>query len=259
MVNKEKPLIQSLERALDIFDLLADEKAPLRSGEIAARLGLKSSTLNNMLRTLYRRGYLAQNEDGLYRLGARCYRLSRVCDRWEILRKLALPSMRELSEATGMGVFLGADGDGILTCVAQVDGKSNVLAVERQSWEKQFHSTAAGKVLLAHMPESDRNRILSGGLQAFTSHTLADRKSLKENLSLILEEGYALSREESVEEVAALGVPVTDNGICVAALGQSFPSYYLDSGKVDVSSHVALLRKHASLIAASVAAERARG
>ncbi len=62
-------MIQSLERALDILDVISRSKdgASLRS--IAEQVQLNRTTVHNQLRTLRERGYLEQERGGAYRLG----------------------------------------------------------------------------------------------------------------------------------------------------------------------------------------------
>ena len=86
-MQTKKPLIQVLERAFDILEMLARNGKTFRSSEIAAELNLSQQTVNNLLRTLYERGYLSQNERREYRLGGQCFYLGACADRWQELRK----------------------------------------------------------------------------------------------------------------------------------------------------------------------------
>ena len=45
-------LVQSVERALDILELVSDAENGLRLNEIASRINLKNSTVHNLIRTL---------------------------------------------------------------------------------------------------------------------------------------------------------------------------------------------------------------
>ena len=65
-MRTKKPLIQVLERAFDILEMLGRTKRAYRSSEIAAELNLSQQTVNNLLRTLYERGYLSQTERSVF-------------------------------------------------------------------------------------------------------------------------------------------------------------------------------------------------
>ena len=61
--------VQSIERALDIIEALADYHDGLGVTEIATRIGLNKSTVHRILSTLMARGYVSKTDKGTYRLG----------------------------------------------------------------------------------------------------------------------------------------------------------------------------------------------
>ena len=247
----KKPLVQSVERALDILDRLAFEGRPMRSSEIAAALKLNPNTTHNLVRTLYRRGYLIQHGDARYFLGPQCYHIGTLSDMWESLRVIAMPKMEQLAEETGDGVFLGINAGNDLICVARVQGTGAVIVVEKQEWLQQFHATAAGKVLLAYRPPSLRTRLKSmGELMRITPNTITRWDELEEELARTKKQGYGLCRDEGGVGVGAIGVPLLDGrGYILAALAQSFPSYYFEAEKLNVAERVETLNRFAGEIA----------
>jgi len=64
-------LIPVLSKALDILDLLQGEKSPLTLEVIHQRTNISKTTVYRILKTFLHRGYLAQTQDGLYRLISR--------------------------------------------------------------------------------------------------------------------------------------------------------------------------------------------
>ncbi|WP_328589453.1 IclR family transcriptional regulator [Niallia circulans] len=64
------PIIQSVERALQILDLFNDHTVELKITEISEQMGLHKSTVHSLLKTLQQSRYIDQNsENGKYRLG----------------------------------------------------------------------------------------------------------------------------------------------------------------------------------------------
>ena len=61
--------VQSIERALDIIEVLAVEESGLGVTEIASRVGLHKSTAYRIIETLYNRGYLNKTQDNNYKIG----------------------------------------------------------------------------------------------------------------------------------------------------------------------------------------------
>ncbi len=64
-------LIPVLSKALDILELLQNERNPLSLEAIYQRTNISKTTIYRILKTFVHRGYLAQTQDGLYRLIAR--------------------------------------------------------------------------------------------------------------------------------------------------------------------------------------------
>jgi len=71
------------------------------------------------------------------------------------------------------------------------------------------HCCASGKLLLAHLPAVERQRLLElMALERFTVRTIIDRQVLASELDRIVNSGYAVDNEEYVLGVACVAVPV---------------------------------------------------
>jgi ribose transport system substrate-binding protein len=64
-------LIPVLSKALDILELLQNEHGPISLEAMYQRSNISKTTIYRILKTFVHRGYVAQSEDGLYRLIAR--------------------------------------------------------------------------------------------------------------------------------------------------------------------------------------------
>ncbi|WP_281259730.1 helix-turn-helix domain-containing protein [Mycolicibacterium palauense] len=70
MVSQEKSLVRSLQRGLQIINVVAGE-GPLHAKRIARVVTLPLPTAYHLLRTLVHDGYLVRLDDGTYVLGDR--------------------------------------------------------------------------------------------------------------------------------------------------------------------------------------------
>ena len=106
------PIIQSVQRALQILELSFDEhKTELRISEISIATGLHKSTLHSLLKTLQAAGYIDQNaENGRYRLGLKLIERGSLVVNSIDMRKRANPMLVELSRETGQTAHLGVSG-----------------------------------------------------------------------------------------------------------------------------------------------------
>jgi ribose transport system substrate-binding protein len=71
LAPKRLYLIPVLSKALDILELLQNERGALTLEAIYQRTDISKTTVYRILKTLTHRGYVAQSQDGLYRLVAR--------------------------------------------------------------------------------------------------------------------------------------------------------------------------------------------
>ncbi len=70
MANPEKTLVRSLQRGLQIINVVA-EGGPLHAKQIARTMRLPLPTAYHLLRTLVHDSYLVRLDDGSYLLGDR--------------------------------------------------------------------------------------------------------------------------------------------------------------------------------------------
>lgn len=73
----------------------------------------------------------------------------------------------------------------------------------------EAYCSGNGKILLANLPERDREAYLaSGPFPALTKSTITDPALLRRELKTIASQGYALDAEEIVEGLACVAVPI---------------------------------------------------
>lgn len=236
---EKKPLIQVLERALDILEMLARANGPLRASEIAAELNLSQQTANNLLRTLYDRGYLSQNKHRQYLLGGQCFYLGSYADRWQELRKQAEKVLPHLQKESGLTTFVGVIESDKLFCVA-----TNNLTPDQisQRWAEELHSTASGRVLLSALSETERRKLFARGQRKkLTPLTVIDTDELEKICKQIALDGYSEIRGQSRLYTCSIAVPLRNaEGRVIAAVALSGPKERWDDQPL--SRKVELLR-----------------
>jgi len=167
------------------------------------------------------------DETGRYRLGLIVIRLAEKAERTLDLRAIAMPELDRLArithETTGLGV--PADGEKILT-VAQADGPNLVALGDWTGRAVPMHSVAAGKVLLAAMPEREILRLVRRGLDRYTERTITELEPLLEELARVRRRGYAAAFGEFDAGLNAVAAPVYDaRGQVTAAVDVWGPAY----------------------------------
>jgi IclR family acetate operon transcriptional repressor len=222
------PLIQSVDRAVDVLEYLAD-RDDVAVTDLATALGVHKSTAFRLLAALEARGLVEQvSERGRYRLGFGLVRLAGAAASHLELVEQSRPVTRRLAQEVGETVNVARlEGDAAVN-VDQVLGGATVAT---QNWVGQrtpLHATSSGKVLLAAARPDERTRLLAAPLEAFTPATITDRIALEAELARVVRQGWASTREELEIGLNAIAAPVRGrDGAVVAAVSVSGPSYRL--------------------------------
>jgi len=221
--------VRSVDRAAALLLALGDSQGEAGVTELARRLGLHKSTASRLLATLQKRGLVEQDdESGKYRLGLVVIRLAERAERTLDLRSLAMPELERLAklthETTGLGVL---DGESLLT-VAQVDGPNLIAVGDWTGRTTPLHCVAAGKVLLAALPEREVLRIVRRGLPHYTERTLIALEPILEEMSRVRRRGYATAMGEYEVGLNGVAAAVRDaRGGVLAAVDVWGPAYRL--------------------------------
>lgn len=223
---REPRYSQSLERGLAILRCFGTDQPVLGISEIADELGMSRSTTHRYVITLVALGYLEQEEapSRKYRLGLGVTDLGMSVLNATGLREQARPVLeglrRETSYTTSIAVLDGAD----VLCVERVRGfrrgQSKIDFGLGPGSRSPAYCTALGKVLLAFLPEHElRNRVAEMRLSKRVMNTIASKKSLREELRHVREEGLAVDDQELVVGMYSIAVPVrAQSGEVVAAV-----------------------------------------
>lgn len=215
------PSVQSLTRAFDLLELLADAGGEAGLSELAAASGLPLPTIHRLMRTLVARGYVRQEPSRRYALGPRLIRLGESASR--LLGAWSRPYLAELVELTGETANLALrEGDEVVY-VAQVPSRHPMRMFTEVGRRVHMHCTAVGKAILAQLPPAEVDQLLARtGLPACTPNTLTDAALLVRELDRVRASGSAADFGEQEIGVSCIAVPLR-GAPAVAALSVSGP------------------------------------
>jgi len=219
MSQRHDSIVQSVERAIAILRSFSREKPERGVNELSRELGLHKSTVSRLMGTLERQGLVSRNpQTERYRLGLDLIALAaQVVDHMDT-RELARPLLRELAERCQETVNLAVLHEGQVMDLEQFAPPAR--SVKNIGWVGRRmppHCTAAGKVLLAHLPSDKLERFLQTRLERLTPRTITDSDWLRKELALVRERGYATAEEELEEGLNALAAPIRDHTARVTA------------------------------------------
>lgn len=217
---------QSVERALDLIELIADGHATL--DELAGLTDVHKSTVLRTLRVLETRGYATRDAKHRYRIGPRLY-LFPGRPGIEAVRSTASAALRALGRRTGQTVHLAAYDDGVVSYIDKVEARSTLRMYSRIGLPAPLHATGVAKVLLGELDETELRRVLDRcDFAAFTPKTLTSADALIDEIRRSAERGWAVDHEEheTFMNCIAAGVRSADGRI-VAAVSVSVPNVVL--------------------------------
>ncbi|MFV0129382.1 IclR family transcriptional regulator [Streptomyces sp. HMX112] len=221
---------QSVDRALEILDTVADAAEPVGAKELARRLGCSLSTVYHLLGPLTARGHLVRTADG-YAPGPRVAALHRSFQRRLGLGPGVAEVLPRLRRATGAEAYFTAYRDGRITVVDTTAPVTDTAHPFAPGPEPRAHATAHGKALLAALPRAVRRRYLADhGMARLTDRTITSAERFEAELARVRGRGFAVSVGEADPAYTCLAVPLPGAGAdfradgVVRALSVSLPT-----------------------------------
>ena len=221
-------LVPAVARAFDILETFRGGAGPLAVPELAARLGLPRSSAHDLVRTLYRRGYLHALADQPHRfvLGLRVFELGSAYAAGLDLPREGRQAARAVSSACNETVHVAVLDDTEVVYIAKVDSTQAVRMISAVGRRLPAHCTAVGKMLLAGLPDQElmaRYR-RSKSLVSMTPNSIASLPGLRREVIASRSRGLAYDDCESNVDVRCVAAPVYDReGQMVAAMSISVP------------------------------------
>lgn len=204
------PSVQSLTRALDLLDHLADAGGRATLSELAAASGLPAASVHRLLATLVAQGHVRREARRRYALGPRLVRLGDVAG--HVLGEGVGAMLRELVAATGESANLaGLDGSDPPAAVylAQAPSPHPMRMFTEVGRRVPLHATGVGKALLAAMPPEVVDALVArAGMPAHTPATLTDPARLRDELAASRRRGWALDEGEQEVGVRCVAASV---------------------------------------------------
>jgi IclR family pca regulon transcriptional regulator len=220
----------SLRAGLAILNCFSAEQPVLGIANLADELSMSRSTTHRYASTLVALGYLEQDQARRYRLAPRVVDVGMSVLDSMALRGKAREHLRELREQTGRTVSL-----------AVLDG-GDVRYVDRlRGWRRGQHAvdldlgvgarvpancSAMGKVLLANLPDRERERLIGElDLTRRGPKSITSKRALRVELEQVRIDGLAVGDEELAPKVRTLAAPVmSPEGEVIAAIGIPVPA-----------------------------------
>ena len=214
----EPRLIQSIERAAAILEIIAEEGGAARLQDIAEQAKLGKTTAHNLLRTLDELGYVRRRAgDTRYHLGGRILNLARIAGDDGALRTRLRPVLESVAKRTGEMVTLAVPSGDEVYYLDAIDSSHALKAGACPVGVRlPLEGSAVGLVFLAFMPRLGK-RVLASRADALGPHILSEIK-------MVATRGFAVDLENFQPGLHCVAIPWREGGEVRASIGLSGPS-----------------------------------
>jgi DNA-binding IclR family transcriptional regulator len=203
----------AISRLFQVIEFLAysDDWVSLRT--MARELHINTASVFRILDALKELGYVRQHpQDSKYQLTLKIAGISAQVLEKVQLRQIAHPFLQHLTSVTNETTHLAVVDGNEFVYIDKVDNTQAMRMRSRVGQRAPLYSTAVGKSLLAHYPETELSQILNSlDFQPLTKHTVTDLKKFQEHLIQIKQQGYAIDDEENEIGIRCIGSPIYDH------------------------------------------------
>jgi DNA-binding IclR family transcriptional regulator len=207
---------QTLAKGLILLELVAERQKDqgVSLALLTRQLGWNKSTIHRLLSTLVALGYAQQNsQDGCYRLGLKALQIGAAYSRDFDLQSATASVLNELVKKTELGsslVILDVSTREVVY-IDRVDSSHPLRMHVDIGMRFPWNCTAAGKAIVAILPDVEAHLLLAGKLLRRTPRSVQSAQTLRAHLKDIKATGYATDDGENSEGVRCVAAPIFDS------------------------------------------------
>ena len=210
--GKRRYNITALQRGLRLLQLFAQSERGLTTMQVARLTGLPVSTAHRFLVNLESSGFLNCNADGVYHLGLACFAVGQAALGQLDIRRLSLPYLLDLNQQTRETIHLTVRHGLTAVYVEKIDSPEHLRIHSRIGAAVPLYCTAVGKVMLAYMPNQEREQVLRQlDLKRMTANTAGSLQELQTELQRVRKNGYACDLEEHELHIRCIAAPIRNH------------------------------------------------
>ncbi len=229
--------VPNLKRALQVIELLAENRDGMTLSEIVETLALPKNSIFRITATLVDTGYLLRDEDSKKFMLSRKLLLigSSAVSEYSLVEK-SFDIMCQLRDIVKETVLIGTIARSEFIVMEQAVSSYPFKFTLDIGSRVPLHAAAPAKAILAYLPEKQLEELFK--IMPFTKYnqrTITTPEDFRVEINDIRQLGYALDRAEELDGVHCIGAPIFDRyGSPVAAIWTTGPSERLPESSFDV-------------------------
>lgn len=195
--------IQSLEIGLNLLEIIASHKEPLKFSEIQNITSMTKSNLYKYLTTLHDFGAIQRNPDNTYSLGYKLIQLGNIAQGQSSIVEVVIPYLKNISENTGLTALLAIPSvNGPL--ISHISNALYGINIGAQIGTILPINTSTGVVFA-----SFHNELIKPWLDSeFAALSEEKQKQLEQDLKTTREKWFASKIEPLVSHVSSFSTPI---------------------------------------------------
>ena len=227
--------VQSIDRALDIIEVLAVEESGLGVTEIASRVGLHKSTAYRIIETLYNRGYLNKTQDNHYKIGLKLIEAVSCYINSLELETQARPYVAQITAELGLTSHLGVLEGEKVVYIEKMDVFSSVRMYSQIGLRMHAYCSSLGKCMLSGYSRKELGEVMKDcSFIKFTPNTISNIEELQKEMLKVRKQGWAMDDEEYEIGHRCIGAPIYDyRGEIIAAISASGDKHILTDDRIE--------------------------
>ncbi|MGJ4904602.1 IclR family transcriptional regulator [Bradyrhizobium sp. HKCCYLS2058] len=205
--------VQSVGRALQILEILAEDDEGYRLSDLAIRAGLSTSTVHRLLTTLEKRRFVQFDRmESKWHVGAQSFAVGATFTRRRNFVALAIPYLRRLRDQSRETANLAVVDDESLMVLLRLDSREIMRSLTKVGGRLAMVASGMGKAVLATYSDDDVNGIIHRqGMPRLTEKSIIRASDLFRELETIRRQGYAVDDEEARLGLRCIAAVVHDS------------------------------------------------
>lgn len=232
-------VVQSVERALDILEILSEDVNGMGLSEIGNKIDLHKSTIHRLLGTLIHKGYVIQDcLTNKYKITIKLYELGVKKIASSDILEASKSYTKELMESLNEVVHLVIRDENDIIYIDKVEADNTIRMSSTIGKRRPLYCTSVGKVMMAYMNQDEVKQIWNNcEIERLTEKTIIDFDDFLKELENVKNYGYAEDDEENEIGVRCIGAPIFNHkGQVEGAISISGPAFRVTKEKVEEMS-----------------------
>jgi IclR family acetate operon transcriptional repressor len=191
--------VQSVDRALQIIETLAEDDEGYRLSDLAVRTGLSTSTAHRLLTTLEKRRFVQFDPtQSRWHVGAKSFAVGATFTRRRNFVAQAIPYLRKLRDMTRETANLAVVDDESIIVLTRVESREIMRSLTKVGGRVAMVASGVGKVVLATYADEDVSAIIRRhGMPRLTKKSIVRAGDLFRELEVVRRQGFAVDDEEA--------------------------------------------------------------